>query len=108
MAPVENSYAAADSQGIGFSIDIGGLDAKMQAGAIFTGTEYKDGLFFIDREGNYLFSLGCFASEEDMPAAYDADESTVSAKISDGKVYVTEHDGGGRTVGSGKVATIIE
>lgn len=54
---------------------------------------------FIDREGNYLFSLGYFAKEDDIQDGYDADESTVTAKIRDGKVYVIEHDGGGRVAG---------
>lgn len=54
---------------------------------------------FIDREGNYLFSLGYFAKEDDIQDGYDADESTVTAKIRDGKVYVIQHDGGGRVAG---------
>lgn len=63
--------------------------------------------FVIDREGNYLFSLGYFATEEDIPANYDADESTVQARIRDGKVYVIEHDGGGH-VGAVKIISIEE
>lgn len=62
------------------------------------GDEYFFPLF-IDREGNYLFSLGYFAKEDDIQDGYDADESTVTAKIRDGKVYVIQHDGGGRVAG---------
>lgn len=51
---------------------------------------------FIDREGNYLFSLGYFAKGDDISDNYDADESTVQARIRDGKVYAIQHDGGGR------------
>lgn len=54
---------------------------------------------FIDREGNYLFSLGYFAKGDDIPDNYDADESTVHARICDGKVYMIQHDGGGRVAG---------
>lgn len=54
---------------------------------------------FIDREGNYLFSLGYLDKVDDIQDGYDADESTVTAKIRDGKVYVIEHDGGGRVAG---------
>jgi len=54
---------------------------------------------FIDREGNYLFSLGYLDKIDDIQDGYDADESTVTAKIRDGKVYVIEHDGGGRVAG---------
>lgn len=63
--------------------------------------------FIIDKEGNYLFSLGYFATEEDIPANYDADESTVQARIRDGKVYVIEHDGGGH-VGAVKIVPLEE
>ena len=54
---------------------------------------------FIDREGNYLFSLGYLDKVDDIQDGYDADESTVTAKIRDGKVYVIQHDGGGRVAG---------
>ena len=63
--------------------------------------------FIIGKEGNYLFSLGYFATEEDIPANYDADESTVQARIRDGKVYVIEHDGGGH-VGAVKIIPLEE
>ena len=59
--------------------------------------------FFIDKAGNYLFSLGYFATEEEIPAGFDADESTVRARIRDGKVYMIEQDGGGHVA----VAKII-
>ncbi len=62
------------------------------------GDEYFFPLF-IDREGNYLFSLGYLDKVDDIQDGYDADESTVTAKIRDGKVYVIEHDGGGRVAG---------
>ena len=50
-------------------------------------------------QGNYLFSLGYLDKVDDIQDGYDADESTVTAKIRDGKVYVIEHDGGGRVAG---------
>lgn len=62
------------------------------------GDEYFFPLF-IDREGNYLFSLGYLDKVDDIQDGYDADESTVTAKIRDGKVYVIQHDGGGRVAG---------
>lgn len=54
---------------------------------------------FLDREGNYLFSLGYLDKVDDIQDGYDADENTVTAKIRDGKVYVIQHDGGWRVAG---------
>ena len=56
MFPAVKSRAAAGECSKEFSFDISGLSEKMQAGAVFSGIEYKDDLYFISDARLYRYT----------------------------------------------------